>query len=428
MADRPGSLGPESDNVILAIETSCDDTCAAVITWEGAIRANVISSQGVHDRYGGVVPEIASRHHLDLIGHVVDDALKRAGTSLAELDLVAVTAGPGLVAALLVGVSTAKALAASFALPLAPVDHLHGHVAAGFLAPDPFEPPFLSLVASGGHTLLARVQDHGPELEVIGQTLDDAAGEAFDKGARLLGLGYPGGPALERLARDGDPGAYEFPTGARLRGLDFSFAGLKTALLYRVRDLGEAEVERRRADLAASYQRAIVEALAIRVERALLQTGLDRLAVGGGVAANGPLRERLGALGVELDVPSRGALHRQRGHDRQRRQVRHGASLSGVPVARRLCDRRTGSRGAMRNVVLYGRDGCCLCDDARAVLERVRTRCEFVLHERDIDTDIDLLRAYLERIPVVTIDGVEEFELFVDEAELERRLAGVGTG
>jgi N6-L-threonylcarbamoyladenine synthase len=186
--------------VILAIETSCDDTCAALVTLDGEIRANVISSQGIHDRYGGVVPEIASRHHLELVGHVVDEALDRAGSTLDALDLVAVTAGPGLVAALLVGVSTAKGLAAAFSLPLAPVDHLHGHVAASFLAPAPFEPPFLSLIASGGHTLLARVTDHGPGFEVIGQTLDDAAGEAFDKGARLLGLGYPG-RAIPRRSR-----------------------------------------------------------------------------------------------------------------------------------------------------------------------------------------------------------------------------------
>lgn len=291
--------------MILALETSCDDTCAAVVTQDGEIRSNVISSQGVHDRYGGVVPEIASRHHLELIGDVVDDALARAGTSLLEVDLVAVTCGPGLVAALLVGVATAKGLAAAYELPLAPVDHLHGHVAAAFLGPAPFEPPFLSLIASGGHTLLARVTDHGPACEVIGQTLDDAAGEAFDKGARLLGLGYPGGPALERLARDGDPEAFRFPTAERLAGLDFSFAGLKTALLYRVRDLGEEEAKRRRADLAASYQRAIVESLAIRVERALRRTGLERLSIGGGVAANGPVRERMRSLGVGLHVPPR---------------------------------------------------------------------------------------------------------------------------
>jgi tRNA N6-adenosine threonylcarbamoyltransferase len=291
--------------VILALETSCDDTCAAVVTGDGEIRSNVISSQGVHDRYGGVVPEIASRHHLELIGDVVDDALARAGTSLPHVEMVAVTCGPGLVAALLVGVATAKGLAAAHELPLAPVDHLHGHVAAAFLGPAPFEPPFLSLIASGGHTLLARVTDHGPGYEVIGQTLDDAAGEAFDKGARLLGLGYPGGAALERLARGGDPEAFRFPTGQKLAGLDFSFAGLKTALLYRVRDLGEQEAERRRADLAASYQRAIVESLAIRVGRALAETGLERLSIGGGVAANGPVRERMRSLGIDLHVPAR---------------------------------------------------------------------------------------------------------------------------
>ncbi len=291
--------------MILALETSCDDTCAAVITPAGEIRANVISSQRVHDRYGGVVPEIASRHHLELVGGVVEDALAEARVSLRQVELVGVTQGPGLVAALLVGVATAKALAAPHRIPLAPVDHLHGHVAAAFLAPDPFEPPFLSLVASGGHTLLAHVRDHGPGFEVLGQTIDDAAGEAFDKGARLLGLGYPGGAALERLAREGDPTAFTFPIAARMAGLDFSFAGLKTALLYKVRELGEAEATRLRADLAASYQRAIVEALALRVERALSRTGLDRLAVGGGVAANGPLRERLAALDVELDVPPR---------------------------------------------------------------------------------------------------------------------------
>jgi tRNA N6-adenosine threonylcarbamoyltransferase len=289
--------------MILALETSCDDTCAAVITSDGAIRSNVISSQGVHDRYGGVVPEIASRHHLELIGDVVSDALTSAAVALEDLDLIAVTRGPGLVAALLVGVATAKALAAAHRKPLAAIDHLHGHIAASFLAPEPFEPPFVSLVASGGHTLLAHVQDHGPRYEVLGQTLDDAAGEAFDKGARLLGLGYPGGPALERLARAGDPAAFDFPTAARLKGLDFSFAGLKTALLYRIRDLGQAEAERRRADLAASYQLAIVEALAVRAERALNRTGIDRLALGGGVAANGPLRERIERLGATLDIP-----------------------------------------------------------------------------------------------------------------------------
>jgi N6-L-threonylcarbamoyladenine synthase len=288
--------------MILAIETSCDDTCAAVVTSAGEMRSNVISSQGVHDRYGGVVPEVAARHHLALVNDVIDDALRTADATLDDVDVVAVTQGPGLVGALLVGMATAKGLAAGRGLPLAPVDHLQGHVAANFLGTS-FEPPFLCLIASGGHTFLARVSDHAG-YTVLGRTLDDAAGEAFDKGARMLGLPYPGGPALERLAAEGDPGAYDFPIAAGVPGLDFSFAGLKTALLYKVRDLGD-EAQARRADLAAAYQRAIVEALAVRVERGLRETGLERLAVGGGVAANGPLRERMARLGVELHVPER---------------------------------------------------------------------------------------------------------------------------
>jgi N6-L-threonylcarbamoyladenine synthase len=288
--------------VILALETSCDDTCAAVVTADGTMRSNVISSQGVHDRYGGVVPEVAARHHLSLVNDVVDDALATAGASLDDVELVAVTQGPGLVGALLVGIATAKGIAAARGLPLAPVDHLQGHVAANFLD-DAFDPPFLCLIASGGHTFLARVEDHSG-YTVLGATLDDAAGEAFDKGARLLDLPYPGGPALEKLAAQGDPQAFEFPIAAGVPGLDFSFAGLKTALLYKVRDLGD-EAQARRADLAASYQRAIVEALALRVERGLRETGLTRLAIGGGVAANGPLRERMAGLGVELHVPER---------------------------------------------------------------------------------------------------------------------------
>ena len=289
--------------MILAIETSCDDTCAAVVTGAGQVLADVVSSQGVHDRFGGVVPEIASRHHVELVNAVVDDALRQAQCGLDDVSLVAVTQGPGLVGALLVGVATAKAIAAARGLPLAPVDHLQGHVAANFLAPDPIEPPFLCLIASGGHTLLARVTDHGG-YEVLGRTLDDAAGEAFDKGARMLGLPFPGGPHVSRLAEEGDAAAFDFPTGRGVGGLDFSFAGLKTALLYKVRDLGD-EAQERRADLAASYQRAIVEALTLRVERGLRATGLRRLAVGGGVAANGPLRDRMASLGVELHVPER---------------------------------------------------------------------------------------------------------------------------
>ncbi len=294
-----------SAGLVLGIETSCDDTCAAVVGPEGDIRSNVISSQGIHDAYGGVVPEIASRHHLERCTAVVDDALARAGATLGDVGLVAVTQGPGLVGALLVGLSTAKAIAAVRGLPLAPVDHLQGHVSANFLQvgdDPPFDPPFLCLVASGGHTFLAQVDDH-QGFTVLGRTLDDAAGEAFDKGARLLGLPFPGGPHLQRAALDGDPYAFAFPTAAKVTGLDFSFSGLKTALLYAVRDLGPQEAERRHADLAASYQHAIVETLVLRVERALRDTGATRLAIGGGVAANGPLRERLAGLGMTLNVP-----------------------------------------------------------------------------------------------------------------------------
>ena len=277
--------------MILGLETSCDETAAALVTEAGEIRANVVSSQAdLHARYGGVVPEVASRRHLELVLPVVREALGEAGATLDDVDTVAVTQGPGLIGALLVGVSAAKALAWARGLPLAPVDHLQGHVASLFLGPDPVEPPFLCLLASGGHTLLLDVQDHAG-YRVLGSSIDDAAGEAFDKGARLLGLGYPGGREIDRLARDGDPDAFSFPV-ARLDGLDFSFSGVKTALLYAVRDLG-SEAESRKADLAASYQRAIVRALVERTRAAAEREGHERVAVVGGVAANTELRESL---------------------------------------------------------------------------------------------------------------------------------------
>jgi N6-L-threonylcarbamoyladenine synthase len=278
--------------VILALETSCDETAAAVVTDDGHVRANVVASQAeLHARYGGVVPEVASRRHLELVTPVVREALHEAHTSLDEVDRVAVTTGPGLIGALLVGLAAAKGIAWGRGLPLVPVDHLHGHVASLFLEPDPVEPPFLCLLASGGHTQLLDVADHSG-FAVLGTTLDDAAGEAFDKGARLLGLGYPGGAEIDRLAPEGDPEAYRFPV-ARVPGLDFSFSGLKTALLYAVRDLSPAELEARRADLAASYQRAIVRALVERTLAAAERTGAARVAVVGGVAANSELRGAL---------------------------------------------------------------------------------------------------------------------------------------
>ena len=288
--------------MILAIETSCDDTCAAVL--DGAqIRSNLISSQAAaHAAFGGVVPEVASRHHLELTAPVVEAALAEADVDLGEIEAVAVTAGPGLIGALLVGVSSAKAIAAARRLPLIPVDHLQGHVAANFLEPEPLEPPFLCLIASGGHTLLAGVREH-EGYELLGQTLDDAAGEAFDKSARLLGLGYPGGPAIQREAEEGDPEAFEMPVAmARNPGLDFSFSGLKTALVYRCRELGPDGVQERRADLAASFQAAVVQQLTTKLKRALKKGDWEAVALGGGVAANGPLREAVARLCEEMGL------------------------------------------------------------------------------------------------------------------------------
>ena len=288
--EGPGTGARE--RLILGLETSCDETAAALITDDGEIRSNVVSSQAdLHARYGGVVPEVASRRHLELITPVIREALGEAGAELADLRRVAVTRGPGLIGALLVGLSAAKALAWALRLPLAPVDHLHGHVASLFLRPHEVQPPFLCLLASGGHTLLLDVQDHAG-FDVLGTTLDDAAGEAFDKGARLLGLGYPGGAAIDHLAKEGDAEAFDFPV-ARVPGFDFSFSGLKTALLYKVRDLGKDAVEQRRADLAASYQRAIIRALVERTEAAALETRAEQIAVVGGVAANSELRGAL---------------------------------------------------------------------------------------------------------------------------------------
>jgi len=282
--------------LILAIETSCDETACALVTEDGRVVANVVASQAdLHARYGGVVPEIASRRHLELVAPVVREALETGGVSLGDVGRIAVTQGPGLIGALLVGLQTAKALAWSRRLPLVPVDHLHGHVASLFLEPEPLEPPFLCLLASGGHTMLLDVHEHS-RWNVLGSTLDDAAGEAFDKGARLLGLGYPGGAAIDRLAREGDPEAFSFPV-ARLDGLDFSFSGVKTALLYAVRDLG-SEAQARRADLAAGYQRAIVRALVERTQEATARIGAARVAVVGGVAANSELRASLPAAAL----------------------------------------------------------------------------------------------------------------------------------
>lgn len=276
---------------VLAIETSCDETAAAVVDGRVIVSSVVASQAQLHEPYGGVVPEVAARHHLGTVNAVVDQALGQAGIGLRQVDAIAVTQRPGLIGALLVGVATAKALAYAARLPLIMVDHIHGHIAAAWLEPVALDPPFVSLVASGGHTRLDLVRDLArPQL--LGQTIDDAAGEAIDKGARLLGLGYPGGPALEALAREGRRDAHRFPVGLSGRDQrDFSFAGVKTALLYAVRERDGELDEPARADLAASYQEAVMRPLADRLIAAARDAGVSAVALGGGVAANGRLRE-----------------------------------------------------------------------------------------------------------------------------------------
>ncbi len=290
--------------MILALETSCDDTCAAVVTADGEIRCERDLLAGRARPLRGVVPEIASRHHLELIGDVIDDALARARRRRSmQVELVAVTRGPGLVAALLVGFCTARRSPPRGELPLAAVDHLHGHVAASFLAPAPFEPPFLSLIASGGHTLLARRRR--PRARARGARPD--ARRRCRRGVRQGRAAARARLSGRRGARTtrarGRPQAFDFPTAARMPGSTSRSPGLKTALLYRVRELGAEEAERRRADLAASYQRAIVESLAIRVERALSQTGIGGWRSAEGWPPTARCASRLAGLGVELDMP-----------------------------------------------------------------------------------------------------------------------------
>lgn len=294
--------------MILAIETSCDDTCAAVVEPDGRrALSNVVHTQTEHERYGGVVPEVASRAHLERLDGVVERALVEASVSLDDVTRVAVTTRPGLIGALLVGVAGAKGIAYSRRLPLVPVDHLEGHVAAAYLTDPDLEPPFVALIASGGHTALYSVE---PErgMRLLGATLDDAAGEALDKGARMLGLGFPGGPAISKAAAGGDPARYEFPIGLKERdSLDFSFSGLKTSLLYRLKALDEERVRAEVPHLAAGYEAAVVEALVRKLLRAADIHETPTVVVAGGVAANTLLRRRLemecGSRGLRLIVP-----------------------------------------------------------------------------------------------------------------------------
>ena len=292
---------------ILAIESSCDETAVAIVRDGREILANCILSQiDRHALFGGVVPEIASRMHVEALDPLVDEALSRANMALSDLDAVAVTHGPGLVGALLTGVSYAKALAYALGVPLAAVNHIEGHVSANYLAHPELEPPFMCLVASGGHSHVILVERYGA-YRLLGQTLDDAAGEAFDKVARVLGIPYPGGPLLDRLAEEGDDGRYRFPHPRTDGPYDFSFSGLKTAVVNRAHNLRQLGEEIVPADFAASFRRAVVDMLVEKSVRAAADLGVKRLAAAGGVAANRLLRRELArrgeAAGLEVFLP-----------------------------------------------------------------------------------------------------------------------------
>lgn len=292
-----GSTGPFRT---LGIETSCDETAAAVLAGSATVLSSVVSSQvDLHARFGGVVPEIASRAHVELITPVVADALVEAGIEGRDVNLVAATSGPGLIGALLVGLSAAKALALVWDVPFVGVNHLEAHLYASFLEEPDLEFPLVVLLVSGGHTMLVQMRGHG-DFVVLGRTRDDAAGEAFDKVARHLGLGYPGGPAIDLLSMEGDPTAVDFPRAMRNDGLDFSFSGLKTAVVNFVRahpDVGTA-------DVAASFQEAVVDVLLTKAERAVTETGATGLCLAGGVAANSALRERTLDLAMAKGFPA----------------------------------------------------------------------------------------------------------------------------
>lgn len=280
--------------LILGIESSCDETAAAVVKDGSEILSNVINTQiEFHKKYGGVVPEIASRKHIESINAVVSEAMDTAGVGFSELDAVAVTYGPGLVGALLVGVSFAKGLAYALKKPLVPVHHIKGHITANFLAHKDLKPPFVSLVASGGHSHIVLVKDY-TEFEILGRTRDDAAGEAFDKIARVIGLGYPGGPLIDKLAREGNPRAFEFP---RVRmdkdSLDFSFSGVKTAVINCLHKMEQQGIEYEKADVAASFQEAVTDVLCEHTIEAAIKRDSKTIALAGGVASNSRLREKM---------------------------------------------------------------------------------------------------------------------------------------
>ena len=332
----------EKDTLILAIESSCDETAASVVKNGREVLSNIISSQiELHKLYGGVVPEIASRKHIEKINQVIEEALSVSGKTLSDMDAIAVTYGPGLVGALLVGVAEAKAISYAANLPLVGVHHIEGHISANYIENKDLEPPFICLVVSVGHTHLVRVKDYG-EYEILGRTRDDAAGEAFDKVARAIGLGYPGGPKIDKLAKEGNAGAIHFPK-AKIEDApyDFSFSGLKSAVLNYLNGCkmkGEEIVE---ADVAASFQKAVVDVLVEHAILAVKESGMDKLAIAGGVASNGSLRKAMEEACAENHIkfyrPSpifctdNAAMIGAAGYYEYKKGVRSGLDLNAVP-------------------------------------------------------------------------------------------------
>lgn len=327
---------------ILAIESSCDETAAAVVVNGRDVRSNIISSQiDLHTLYGGVVPEIASRKHVENINYVIQEALSQASVTLNDLDAIAVTYGPGLVGALLVGVAEAKAIAYAKKLPLIGVHHIEGHISANYIENKDLEPPYICLVVSGGHSHLVKVMDYG-EYEILGRTRDDAAGEAFDKVARAIGLGYPGGPKIDKVAREGNPEAIDFPRASIAENpYDFSFSGLKSAVLNYLNQCemkGEAYVQ---ADVAASFQKAVVDVLTEHAMMAIDESGMKKLAIAGGVASNSALRKAMEEAcknkGVAFYLPSpvlctdNAAMIGAAAYYEYIKGVRHGWDLNAVP-------------------------------------------------------------------------------------------------